>query len=118
LKHSQSDYQTVIPATHSGLGAVGVIGEIWCCAWTECVEQNGSMAPPTVFASAFAAVLASIGVVSTSVVVFDARVVGLRPALSDLVEVLFGTQLAGGTDINRTRTDCQGRSRGSMTASC
>jgi hypothetical protein len=34
------------------------------------------------------------------VVVFDTAVVDLTPLLSDPVEVLFGTQLGGGTDIN------------------
>jgi Mg-chelatase subunit ChlD len=48
-----------------------------------------------------AAVLASIRSVKTSLVVFDTAVVDLTELLEDPVEVLFGTQLGGGTDINR-----------------
>jgi hypothetical protein len=48
-----------------------------------------------------AAVLASIRSVKTSLVVFDTSVVDLTEMLEDPVEVLFGTQLGGGTDINR-----------------
>jgi hypothetical protein len=66
------------------------------------------MAPSVVYASVFAAVLASIKAVTTSVVVFDTAVVDLTPLLHDPVEVLFGTQLGGGTDINRALAYCQG----------
>jgi hypothetical protein len=59
------------------------------------------MALSVVYAGVFAAVLASIKAVSTSVVVFDTAVADLTPLLADLVEILFGTQLGGGTDINR-----------------
>ena len=72
------------------------------------MARSGSMAPSVVYASVFAAVLASIKAVSTSVVVFDTAVVDLTPLLSDPVEVLFGTQLGGGTDINRALAYCQG----------
>jgi hypothetical protein len=41
-------------------------------------------------------------------VVFDTAVVDLTEQLSDPVEVLFATQLGGGTDINRAIAYCQG----------
>ena len=44
----------------------------------------------------------------TSVVVFDTAVVDLTDQLGDPVDVLFGTQLGGGTDINRALAYCQG----------
>lgn len=59
------------------------------------------MATSVVYSSIFAAVLASIPAVSTKLVVFDTAVVDLTEKLSDPVEVIFGTQLGGGTDINR-----------------
>jgi hypothetical protein len=40
--------------------------------------------------------------------VFDTAVVDLTDKLSDPVDVLFGTQLGGGTDINRAIAYCQG----------
>jgi Mg-chelatase subunit ChlD len=72
-----------------------------------CVDQSGSMAPSVVYSSIFAAVMASVRAVSTRLVVFDTAVVDLTAALSDPVEVLFGTQLGGGTDINRALAYCQ-----------
>ena len=59
------------------------------------------MAGSVVYSSIMAAVLASIRSVRTSLVVFDTSVVDLTELLEDPVEVLFGTQLGGGTDINR-----------------
>ncbi len=47
------------------------------------------------------AVLASIRAVKTSLIVFDTAVADLTEKLSDPVDVLFGTQLGGGTDINK-----------------
>jgi Mg-chelatase subunit ChlD len=65
------------------------------------IDQSGSMASSVVYASVFGAVLASIQALRTSLVVFDTAVVDLTEKLHDPVDVLFGTQLGGGTDINR-----------------
>jgi len=65
------------------------------------IDQSGSMASSVVYASVFGAVLASIRALRTSLVVFDTAVVDLTDKLQDPVDVLFGTQLGGGTDINR-----------------
>jgi Mg-chelatase subunit ChlD len=65
------------------------------------IDQSGSMASSVVYASVFGAVLASIRALKTSLVVFDTAVVDLTGKLQDPVEVLFGTQLGGGTDINK-----------------
>jgi Mg-chelatase subunit ChlD len=65
------------------------------------VDQSGSMAESVVYAGLFAAVLASMRTLRTSLVVFDSEVVDLTELLDDPVEILFGTQLGGGTDINR-----------------
>jgi hypothetical protein len=65
------------------------------------------MASSVVYASVFGAVLASLRTLRTSVVAFDTAVADLSPLLSDPVEVLFGTQLGGGTDINRAVAYCE-----------
>jgi hypothetical protein len=65
------------------------------------------MATSVVYAGIFGAVLASLPAVNTRVVVFDTAVVDLSENLSDPVELLFGTQLGGGTDINRALAYCQ-----------
>src|SRR6266849_2298177 len=72
-----------------------------------CVDQSGSMATSVVYSSVFGAVLASIKAVSTRMIVFDTSVVDLTDDLQDPVDLLFGTQLGGGTDINRALTYCQ-----------
>jgi Mg-chelatase subunit ChlD len=73
-----------------------------------CIDQSGSMAASVVYASVFGAVLASMKSLRTSLVVFDTAVVDLTDQLHDPVEILFGTQLGGGTDINRAIAYCQG----------
>lgn len=104
LKHYQADYQTIIPERRVGFARKSQsLRDIVLC-----VDQSGSMAPSVVYASVFAAVLASIKAVSTQVVVFDTAVVDLTPLLADPVDVLFGTQLGGGTDIDRALAYCQG----------
>ncbi|GAA2154792.1 VWA domain-containing protein [Actinomadura napierensis] len=72
------------------------------------VDQSGSMAASVVYAGVFGAVLASMRSLRTSLVVFDTAVVDLTDQLHDPVEVLFGTRLGGGTDINRAIAYCQG----------
>ncbi len=72
------------------------------------IDQSGSMASSVVYGAVFGAVLASLRSLRTSLVVFDTSVVDLTPQLSDPVDVLFGTQLGGGTDINQAIAYCQG----------
>jgi Mg-chelatase subunit ChlD len=72
-----------------------------------CVDQSGSMATSVVYSGIFGAVLASIRAVSTRMIVFDTSVVDLTDDLQDPVDLLFGTQLGGGTDINRALAYCQ-----------
>jgi hypothetical protein len=73
-----------------------------------CVDQSGSMAQSVVYSSIFAAVMASLRSVRTSLVVFDTEVVDLTELLADPVDVLFGTQLGGGTDIHKAVRYCSG----------
>jgi Mg-chelatase subunit ChlD len=104
LKHYQPKYRTIIPETRIGYGRKRAsLREI-----TLCVDQSGSMATSVVYAGIFGAVLASLPAVRTRLVVFDTAVVDLTEELGDPVEVLFGTQLGGGTDINQALAYCQG----------
>jgi hypothetical protein len=66
------------------------------------------MGTSVVYSSIFGAVLASLPAVQTRMVVFDTSVVDLTEELNDPVDLLFGTQLGGGTDINRALAYCQG----------
>ncbi len=104
LRHYQPEYRTIIPERRIGFGRKrAALKDIILC-----VDQSGSMATSVVYSSIFAAVLASIPAVRTQLVVFDTAVVDLTEKLQDPVDVLFGTQLGGGTDINRALSYCQG----------
>jgi hypothetical protein len=103
LRHYQPNYQTIIPATRVGYGRKRAsLRDIILC-----VDQSGSMATSIVYAGVFSAVLAGLPSVNTRMVVFDTAVVDLSDKLADPVDVLFGTQLGGGTDINRALAYCQ-----------
>jgi hypothetical protein len=71
------------------------------------VDQSGSMADSVVYASLFAAVLARLPSLRTHLVAFDTAVTDLTPVLADPVDVLFGVQLGGGTDIGRALAYCR-----------
>ena len=103
LKHYQSDYRTIIPELRLGRArSRSSLAEVVLC-----VDQSGSMAPSVVYSSIFAAVLASLPALSTKMVVFDTAVADLSHLLADPVDVLFGTQLGGGTDIASALGYCQ-----------
>ena len=72
-----------------------------------CVDQSGSMASSVIYSSIFGAVMASLPSVSTRFVVFDTAVVDLTEELHDPVDLLFGTQLGGGTDIHKALRYCE-----------
>ena len=104
LQHYLPQYGTVVPERLVGYGrrqrslARDVIVAI---------DQSGSMADSVVYAAVFGAVLASMPALSTHVVAFDTAVVDLTPVLHDPVDVLFGVQLGGGTDIAQAVGYCQ-----------
>ena len=105
LRHWQQEHQSIIPETLVGYGrkARRTQREVILC-----IDQSGSMASSVVYSSIFGAVMASLPAVKTHLVVFDTAVVNLTEQLDDPVEVLFGVQLGGGTDINRAVGYCQG----------
>jgi Mg-chelatase subunit ChlD len=105
LAHYQPEYRTIVPERLIGYGrrTNAVQRDVVLC-----VDQSGSMAASVVYSGVFAAVLASMRSLRTSLVVFDTAVVDLTDHLADPVEVLFGTQLGGGTDINRAIAYSQG----------
>jgi Mg-chelatase subunit ChlD len=107
LKHYQKRYRTIIPETRIGYGRKRTsLRDIILC-----VDQSGSMGTSVVYSGIFGAVLASLPAVRTQLVVFDTAVVDLTQELQDPVELLFGTQLGGGTDIDRALAYCQGTLR-------
>ncbi len=107
LKHYQPAYRTIIPARLIGYGRKRSTS-LPQRTIILCVDQSGSMASSVVYTGVFGAVLASLKAVKTHVVAFDTAVVDLTEHLDDPVELLFGTQLGGGTDIRRALAYCQG----------
>ena len=65
------------------------------------------MGTSVIYSGIFGSVMASLPAIQTKMVVFDTSVVDLTEDLKDPVELLFGVQLGGGTDINRALTYCQ-----------
>jgi Mg-chelatase subunit ChlD len=104
LSHYLPEHRTVVPERLIGYGRRQ---QIVARDLVLAIDQSGSMAASVVYAAVFGAVLASIRTVRTSLVVFDTAVVDLTDDLADPVEVLFGTQLGGGTDINKAIGYCQ-----------
>ncbi len=104
LKHWQPEYRSVVPETLVGFGRKSRRPQREVVL---CIDQSGSMAHSVVYASIFGAVLASLPAVATRLVVFDTAVVDLTEQLDDPVELLFGVQLGGGTDINGAVGYCQ-----------
>jgi len=104
LKHWQPEYRTVVPEQLIGYGrkARKPQREVVLC-----IDQSGSMAQSVVYSSIFGAVMASLPAVATKLVVFDTAVVDLSDQLDDPVDLLFGVQLGGGTDINGAIGYCE-----------
>jgi Mg-chelatase subunit ChlD len=104
LRHYQPRYGTVIPERLIGFGrrqrslAKDVV---------IAVDQSGSMADSVVYASLFGAVLAQLPALQTRLIAFDTAVTDLTPVLHDPVDVLFGVQLGGGTDIAEALGYCR-----------
>lgn len=104
LRHWQPEYRTVVPQTLLGYGRKARRPQRDVVL---CIDQSGSMANSVVYSSIFGAVMASLPAVATRLVVFDTAVVDMTEQLDDPVELLFGVQLGGGTDINGAIGYCQ-----------
>lgn len=104
LRHWQEEYHTLVPETLIGFGRKARTPQREIIL---CIDQSGSMADSIVYSSIFGAVMASLPAVRTRLVVFDTSVVDLTEEMRDPVDILFGVQLGGGTDINRAVGYCQ-----------
>jgi Mg-chelatase subunit ChlD len=104
LKHYQPDYQTVVPETLIGYGREkSSLHDVILC-----IDQSGSMSRSVVYASIFGAVMASVPSIATKLILFDTKVVDMTGKIEDPVDLLFGLQLQGGTNIERALGYCQG----------
>ncbi len=78
--------------------------------WTVlvCMDQSGSMAESVVYGSVTGSIFASLPALNTRVVAFDTEIVDLTEQCGmDPVDMIFGVQLGGGTDINKAVAYCE-----------
>lgn len=71
------------------------------------IDQSGSMADSIIYSSVMGSIFASMPALDTRIVAFDTDVVDLTEVCkNDPVDMLFGVQLGGGTDINKSVKYC------------
>ncbi len=100
LQHYQPSLNTIIPEELIGYGRKGrKLKDVILC-----IDQSGSMTESVIFASVFGAIMASMPALSTRLICFDTSVVDWTDSMSDPVDILWGVQLGGGTDINQAVT--------------
>ena len=97
LKNYQEELNTIIPEHLIGHGRKGQSLKHVILL----IDQSGSMAASLVYSSVFGAIMASIRSIKTHFIAFDTAVVDLTEKLDDPVDLLFGAQLGGGTDIGK-----------------
>ncbi|HJT74733.1 MAG TPA: VWA domain-containing protein, partial [Chitinophaga sp.] len=103
LQHYQPEYKTIIPETRIGYGRkTNSLKDVVLC-----LDQSGSMGTSVVYSGIFGSVMASIPAIKTKMIVFDTAVADLTEELADPVDLLFGVQLGGGTDIQAALSYCQ-----------
>ena len=71
------------------------------------IDQSGSMSQSAIYSSIMGCILASISSLRTHVIAFDTSVNDLTEKCTDPVDLLYGIQLGGGTDINKSVAYCE-----------
>lgn len=71
------------------------------------IDQSGSMGESAIYSSVMGCILASMNSLKTHIIAFDTAVTDLTELCSDPVELLYGIQLGGGTDINKSVAYCE-----------
>lgn len=104
LKHYNPDLKVIIPERVFFFDRA-VNANRWTIILD--VDQSGSMGESVIYSSIMACILASMSAVRTHVVAFDTQIVDLTEKCDDPVELLYGFQLGGGTDINKSVAYCQ-----------
>ncbi len=71
------------------------------------IDQSGSMGESIIYSSIMACILASMSAIRTHVVAFDTEIMDLTDLCQDPVDLLFGFQMGGGTDIAKSLAYCR-----------
>jgi len=106
LRHWLPEQRTLVPERLVGHGrrAPSLARDV-----VVAVDQSASMADSIVYAALYGAVLAGIPSLRTHLLAFDTAVADLSDLADDPVDVLFGVQLGGGTDIAAALDACRER---------
>lgn len=71
------------------------------------IDQSGSMGESVIYSSIVSCILASMSSLNTRIVAFDTNIVDLTDKSDDPVDLLFGFQLGGGTNIEKSIAYCE-----------
>lgn len=106
LKHYNPELKTIVPEHFYFFDRTSTTA---ANKWTVIVDidQSGSMGESVIYSSIMSCILASMSSLNTRIVAFDTNVVDLTEKSEDPVDLLFGFQLGGGTDINKSVAYCQ-----------
>ncbi|MDE6909205.1 MAG: VWA domain-containing protein, partial [Lachnospiraceae bacterium] len=101
LKHYNPSLKTIVPEHFYFFDRTSTTA---ANKWTIIldVDQSGSMGESVIYSSIISCILASMASIKTRIVAFDTNIVDLTEKSDDPVDLLFGFQMGGGTDINRT----------------
>lgn len=104
LKNYNTDLKTIIPERVYFFDRANKTNH-----WTVIldIDQSGSMGESILYSSVMACILASMNAIKTRIVAFDTSVIDLTEKTDDPVDLLFGIQMGGGTDINKSVAYCQ-----------
>lgn len=105
LKHYDPELKTVVPEHFYFFDRTSTTA---ANKWTIIldIDQSGSMGESVIYSSIISCILASMPSIKTHIVAFDTNIVDLTEKSSDPVDLLFGFQLGGGTDINKSVAYC------------
>ncbi len=106
LKHYNTELKTIVPEHFYFFDRTSTTA---ANKWTVIldIDQSGSMGESVIYSSIISCILASMTSLKTRIVAFDTKVVDLTEKSDDPVDLLFGFQLGGGTNIELSVTYCQ-----------
>ncbi|MCM1187291.1 MAG: VWA domain-containing protein [Lachnoclostridium sp.] len=106
LKHYNKELRTIVPEHFYFFDRTSTTA---ANKWTVIldIDQSGSMGESVIYSSIISCILASMSSLTTRIVAFDTNIVDLTEKSDDPVDLLFGFQLGGGTDINQSIAYCE-----------
>lgn len=106
LKHYNTELKTIVPEHFYFFDRTSTTA---ANKWTVIldIDQSGSMGESVIYSSIISCILASMSSLKTRIVAFDTKIADLTEKSDDPVDLLFGFQLGGGTDIDKSVAYCQ-----------